>query len=168
LDGEGYFNVKKDEQRPFIVKAPSYDVKVLSTEFNVLDYAKSSLFEVSLLKGNVEVLSKDKSKRIKLEPNTMAYLSAGKLIKKTMDNYNHLFWKDGLISFDDEPVEKMINKLELYYDVNIIIQNAAVAKQKYTGKFRTKDGIEHILKVFQLKDKFTYEKDDETNTIIIR
>lgn len=168
LDGEGYFNVKKDEQRTFVVKTSSYDVKVLGTEFNVFAYGKSPLFEVSLIKGAVEIMAKDTNEKIKLEPNTMVYLFAEKLNKKIINNFDNILWKDGLISFDDEPIEKMIDKLELYYDVHIIIQNASVAKQKYTGKFRTKDGIEHMLKVFQLKDKFTYEKNDETNTIVIK
>jgi hypothetical protein len=59
-------------------------------------------------------------------------------------------------------------KLELYFDTKIIIENASFKTKKYTGKFRTKDGVEHILKVFRLKDKFSYEKDEEHNVITIK
>ncbi len=166
LDGEGYFNVKKDENKTFIVKTSSYNVKVHGTEFNIHAYSKSPLFEVSLLNGKVDVYSQDE--KVSLEPNTRTYLHKNKLMKDHIGNYDNFLWKDGLIFFDDEPVESMVEKLELYFDTRIIVENNSFYSRKYTGKFRMKDGIEHILKVFQLKDKFTYEKNDENNIIIIR
>jgi ferric-dicitrate binding protein FerR (iron transport regulator) len=168
LDGEAYFNVRKNAGQPFTVKTSSYNITVLGTEFNVLAYNRSSLFEVSLFNGSVDVYSENGNKKIRLEPNTKVYLSNNRFIKEYISNYNQYLWKDGLICFDDEQVEGMISKLELYYDVKITVQNNSFKKQKYTGKFRTKDGIEHILKVFQLKDKFSYEKDDEKNIITIK
>lgn len=165
LDGEGYFNVEKDSSRPFVVKTSAYDVRALGTEFNVLAYRKSSLFEVSLLNGVVEVSSG--SKNMRLEPDARAYLADNELKKGRIENYGHLLWKEGILVFDDETVGQMVSKLELYFDTRIVVKNASFLKKKYTGKFRTKDGIEHILKVFQLKDRFRYEKDDELNVITI-
>ncbi|MDR3261756.1 MAG: FecR family protein [Tannerella sp.] len=166
LDGEGYFSVEKDNHKPFIVKTSAYDVKATGTEFNVHAYDRSSLFEVSLLKGVVDVSSGNRN--IRLEPQTKVYLANNDLVKGSIESYDYLLWKDGLICFDDEPVDRMVNKLELYFDTQIRIENASFMKKKYTGKFRTKDGIEHILKVFRLKDKFAYEKDDEKNLITIK
>lgn len=168
LDGEGYFDVKHHAEQHFIVKTSGYDVNVLGTQFNVLAYSHSPLFEVSLLNGSLEVCAADKREIIKLEPDTRAYLSENKLIKGAIRNYDNFLWKDGLLCFDDEPVESMKAKLELYFDTKIIIENASFKTKKYTGKFRTKDGIEHILKVFRLKDKFTCEKDEEHNVITIK
>ena len=166
LDGEAYFDVEKDTRNPFVVKTQQFDIEVLGTEFNVLAYSKSSLFEVSLLNGAVDVCTNDK--RVGLQPNEKLYLSGDRLLKQQIRNYDYLLWKNGLICFDDEPVDLVVSKLELYFDTNIVIENASFMKTKYTGKFRTKDGIEHILKVFQLKDNFIYEKDDENNLITIR
>lgn len=166
LDGEGYFKVEKDVQNPFVVKTGKSDIKVLGTEFNVLAYNKSALFEVSLLSGAVDVFRN--GELIGLQPNEKLSLTGSRLIKEQIQNYDYLLWKEGLICFDDEPVDLVVSKLELYFDIKIIIENAFFMKKKYTGKFRTKDGIEHILKVFQLKDNFIYEKDDEKNQIIIK
>ena len=69
---------------------------------------------------------------------------------------------------DIEPsVRDMIEKLKLYYGVDIVVNNTRILKNRYTGKFRTKDGVEHVLKVLKLNNKFTYTKDDETNVITI-
>lgn len=166
LDGEAYFHVKRNGGKSFTVRTPSCDIVARGTEFNVLAYKQSSLFEVSLLNGIVDVYSEKGN--IRLEPNTRLYRKNHLLRKERIVSYNPYLWKEGLICFDDEPVDDMIGKLELYYDVKIVVQNDSFKRQRYTGKFRTKDGIEHILKVFQLKDRFSYEKDDEKNRIVIK
>jgi ferric-dicitrate binding protein FerR (iron transport regulator) len=138
----------------------------LGTEFNVLAYNKSPLFEVSLLKGLVEVVSGDRN--VRLEPDTKLRKDSDNLVKGEIKNYDYLQWKDGVISFDNEPVEMIVSKLELYFDTRIIVENKSFMKKRYTGKFRTKDGIEHILKVFRLRENFIYLKDDEMNIITIK
>ena len=60
-----------------------------------------------------------------------------------------------------------MKKLELYYGVKIVVKNRHILRNHYTGKFRTRDGIEHVLRVLRLNSRFTYTKDDETNTITI-
>ncbi len=168
MDGEGYFDVAKDAEKPFTVKTEKYDIRVLGTEFNVTAYSASSNFETSLLKGSVEVSSSDTHTTVRLEPNTRTYIENGKLKKGIIEHDTYFLWKEGLICFYDEPVGKMIEKLELYYDVKIDVQNKELLRNRYSGKFRTKDGVEHVLKVLQLKNKFTYTKDNDLNLIIIK
>ena len=168
LDGEGYFEVTKDMEKPFTVKTYKHDIKVLGTEFNVTAYSTSPVFETSLLKGSVEVSSPATNIRINLEPNTRTYIENGILKKGTIEHQSYFLWKEGLICFYDEPVGKMIDKLELYYDVKIDVQNEKLLKNRYSGKFRTKDGVEHVLKVLQLSNKFTYIKDNDLNLITIK
>lgn len=168
LNGEGYFTVSRNVKKPFIVKTSSYNVKVLGTEFNVMAYAKVPMFEVSLLKGSVEVYSEAKNQKVLLEPNTQACMENDELIKSPLTHFDNLLWKEGVICFDDEPVDRLIEKLELYFDTRIVVKNEAFMKKRYTGKFQAKKGVEHILNVFQLKDRFNYEKDEENNVIIIK
>ena len=61
----------------------------------------------------------------------------------------------------------MMEKLELYYGVDIVVNNSKILRNRYTGKFRTKDGVEHVLRVLKLKNRFTYTMDDENNVITI-
>lgn len=166
LNGEAYFNVHKETDRPFLVKTNQYTIQVFGTEFNVLAYNHSSLFEVSLLSGSIEVSGG--SQVVRPEPLTRLYQSGGQLLAEKIHDFDYLMWKEGLICFDDATVDQMVSKLELYFDTEVIVRNEAFKKKRYTGKFRTKDGIEHVLRVFQLKDAFTYEKDDEKNQITIR
>lgn len=168
LDGEGYFDVTKNPEKPFIVNTERYDIKVMGTEFNVTAYSGSSVFETSLLKGAVEVFSPAKDTKVSLEPHMRTYEENGILKKDTIEHENYFLWKEGLICFYDEPVDKMIEKLQLYYDVKIDVQNKTLLNNRYSGKFRTKDGVEHVLKVLQLNNKFSYEKDNDRNLITIK
>lgn len=168
LDGEGYFAVTKNEKQPFIVETNKCNVKVLGTEFNVMAYAADSIWETALLEGAVEILSPGTTMNgMKLEPNTMASLKGNKLIKGRIKDPEHFLWREGLICFNNVSVKDMLEKLKLYYGVDIIVNNTKIFNNHYTGKFRVRDGVEHVLKVLKLNNKFTYKKDDEKNVITI-
>ena len=76
-------------------------------------------------------------------------------------------WRMGIYSFKDEPLETVFKKLEQYYEVKIINKNIEITSHPCTGKFRQKEGIEHVMRVLQKYIKFNYIQDDEKNQIII-
>lgn len=167
LDGEAYFTVKHDTSKPFTVKAKGYNIKVLGTEFNVAAYSTGPLFETSLLNGSVEVSSSTTNEVLRITPNNRAYTEKGKLQTAPIRHFSHFLWKDGLISFENERMEEIIDKLRLYYDVNINVENEHILDLRYTGKFWTKDGVEHVIRVINIHAKFKYTKDNEKNLITI-
>lgn len=168
LDGEGYFAVTKNVEQPFIVETNKCNVKVLGTEFNVMAYAADSVWETSLLEGAVEILVPGSNNSgMRLEPNMMASLKGNRLVKGRIKEVDYFLWREGLLCFNDISVRDMIEKLKLYYGVDIVVNNTRILKNRYTDKFRTKDGVEHVLKVLKLNNKFTYTKNDETNVITI-
>ncbi len=167
LDGEGYFQVAQDASKPFIVETSKYNVRVLGTEFNVIAYASDPDFETALIEGSVEVFSPLVSGSVILEPHTQVKLVDGKLQKTAIRELDYFLWREGIISFQNASVAHMFEDLERFYGVKIIVNNKDILKNHYTGKFRSKDGIEHVLKVLQLNNKFTYKKDNEKNAIAI-
>lgn len=168
LDGEGYFTVAHDARSPFTVKTGKYDIRVLGTEFNVKAYRRSKWFETALLKGSVEIADPENDRPLRLQPNEVASLHEGRLQTTAIPDHNYFKWKEGLFCFEDETVEQLIEKMQLYYDIRIEVRRPSLLQHRYSGKFRIKDGIEHVLKVLQLKHKFTYTKDEELNLIIIQ
>jgi len=167
LDGEAYFTVEPDADNEFIVHTKQYAIKVLGTEFNVSSYHTNDLFETSLLKGKVEVFSNETNQLLVLSPNERVFVENGNLMKAPIRHFSHFLWKNGLISFENEQMESIINKLSLYYDVEIKVEKKEILDLKYTGKFWTKDGIEHVIKVLRIHAKFNYIKDNERNVITI-
>ena len=117
LNGEGYFSVHHDKKRPFTVQTEKYAIHVLGTEFNVKAYHNSPLFETALLNGSVEISSLTMPKRLRLKPNEMAIASQEGLNTSHIPDYNYFKWKEGLFCFEDESIQSLIEKLQLYYDV---------------------------------------------------
>ena len=159
LNGEAYFDVVHNEKQPFIVKTRQMDIQVLGTEFNVTSY--SSDFEVSLLRGCIELSSPSLSSTYKVKEKEHVKLKDNKLIVNNITDYDYFRWKEGLICFNNESVATIIEKLKLYYDIDIEVYNQKFINSRYTGKFRTKDGIEQVLRVLQIEHKFTYTKNND-------
>lgn len=168
LSGEAYFDVIHNEQQPFIVKTSQMDIQVLGTEFNVTAYSGSSDFEVSLLRGSIELSSPRLSSSYRVKERENVRLQDNKLIINSIADYDYFRWKEGLICFNNESVSTIIKKLRLYYDINIDVHNQKFLESRYTGKFRSKDGIEQVLKVLQIEHKFTYTKNNDLNLITIK
>lgn len=167
LDGEGFFDVTPDKSKPFIVSTAKYDVKVWGTKFNLMAYSGAGTFETSLLEGAVEVLRRGSSSGFMLNPDEQVHIKEGKMVVTPILNMGHFLWREGILSFDNVPFSELINQLELYFDLEIEIENNRILNYHCTGKFRAKDGVEHILKVLQLENKFSYRKDDQLNKITI-
>ena len=168
LDGEGYFDVTTDEINPFIVKTELHDLKVFGTEFNATAYKQTNDFSTSLLKGKIDVIAKKTGQIIHLEPGECAYDVNGKLYKKSISYTDYFRWREGLLCFNNLRMDLLLDKLQLCYGIKIEIQNKKILKNYYTGKFRTKDGVEHALRVLQLYNSFQFIKDEVTNVICIK
>lgn len=168
LTGEAYFNVARDERHPFTVKTKEHEVKVLGTEFDVRSYPERNLFETSLIKGSVSVRSLNTGQEILLTPGLKACSEGSLLSESKIGSGGDFLWREGILSFDGETFAQILDKLTLYYDLNIEILNAGVMRDDYTytGKFWIKDGVEHVLKVLQFSHKFRYRKDDLNNITI--
>ena len=168
LNGEAYFDVIHNEKQPFVVKTPQMDIQVLGTEFNVTAYSSSSDFEVALLRGCIELSSPRLSSNYRMKEKEHIRLQNNKLISKDISDYDYFRWKEGLICFNNESVATIIEKLKLYYDIDIEVYNQKFINSRYTGKFRTKDGIEQVLRVLKIEHKFTYTKNNDLNLITIK
>lgn len=168
LDGEGYFAVTKNTEQPFIVETNKCNVRVLGTEFNVTAYSSDKIWETSLLRGSVEIIQPGtQTKALRLKPNTRVILKDDEFTLSHILDMDYFQWREGLLCFNNISLKDMMEKLKLYYGVEIVVHNTKILQNHYTGKFRTKDGVEHVLNVLKLNNKFTYTKDDESNIITI-
>ena len=141
LSGEGFFSVAKNEKVPFIVSTRTIDVKALGTQFNVFSYPESDY--------------------------TSVYLQEGKQFKLSTMDPDDLLWREGIYTFKRQKLASIIKKLELYYDVKIIVKDKDILDYEYVGKFRQRDGVMEILRLIQRIHKFKINKDDDLNQIVL-
>lgn len=141
LDGEGWFEVQKNRNRPFIVSLDKMNIKVLGTEFNVKAYANDNDISVSLLNGLVELSSKF-FKTFNLKPGEKAtYDKTTHFCKishpKNIENCKS--WKNNRFIFEGASLNEVINTLSRAYNVKFKIQDKEVLEYTYTIKIKHKD-----------------------------
>ena len=167
LDGATYFDVAKNLEKPFIVSAKGYRVRVLGTKFNISAYKNSAEFETDLVEGCVHIYDPaDIRNEVFLQPKEKAVLWGDRLMKPESDFDNEEYLKNGIVSFLSEPFGRVLNSVALWNDVNFKIERSVNATQRISGKFRQSDSLESILKALQGAMPFKYKIVSEEEIII--
>jgi transmembrane sensor len=146
LRGQALFEVAKHRARPFVVQAGDRQVTALGTVFQVrLD---SDRMKVTLVEGKVVVDGVDGTARghgavivpTVLTPGEelVAMLGAPQQLAK-VDVDQQLRWRDGFVEFDDIPLEAAVREINRYSGRQLVIRDAATAKLRVSGAFRTGD-----------------------------
>ncbi len=169
LEGEAMFDVRHDEEHPFVVETYACDVEVRGTHFNVIADKNTQEFSTALFEGSVAVRNKINDEEILMEPNTIVNLKNGHLHLSELESRDNYLWTDGIISFSGDNFEQIVDKLRRYFDVDIEIQRTRLPDVRYKRlKIRTSEGLDHILRILQRSSDFTYEYNDLENKIIIK
>ena len=166
LNGEAFFDVKKDPQHPFTITTSSVKIKVFGTAFNVDAYNdKSEEINTTLISGKVEIESLNDTKLAELTPGMMASFDKTKnalsLSKVNINLYTS--WKKGLLTFSDVQLEAITNKMERWYNVEIIYLNPRLKNLRYSGAILKNKPIDQILEVMKITANIQYKIDFRSN-----
>jgi ferric-dicitrate binding protein FerR (iron transport regulator) len=121
LDGEAYFDIAKNPDKPFLIKTNHSEVTVLGTSFNI--NTNSKITEISVTTGKVNVKSIYSGESIDLLPQYTASISKETIHKSATKNINNISWKTGKFIFKETPLEEVVNDLNSFYDKQIVIKN---------------------------------------------
>lgn len=167
LDGEGYFEVTKNPDKPFVVKTTNREITVLGTIFNVFAYSNTNYFETTLLEGAVKVEDMESGKTINLNPSERLTIHDDDLHVGHVDVSTDYLWRKGIYSFQNQPLSTLLLRLEKTYDVKINIEKESLKNVRYTGKFKQNLGIEYIINVLQQIHPFDYTYSEPKSLITI-
>ena len=160
LEGEAFFDVESDRNRPFRVYANSTEITALGTEFNVKVDQTDNHTEVSLVEGKVEVvnLASEKNESLYLNEGERALLVPSKNImtKLTFEPELVTIWKEGLLLFDNTSILTVKEVLERWYGVEIIFQNKHAEDLKVTGRF-DKEYLGNVLESLSYTARFEFK-----------
>jgi len=168
LIGEGYFEVARDEEKPFIIKTSGLKTKVLGTHLNISAHPGDSKTEVTLYEGKVELTDKNRSEnKVEMKP--------GQKVSFTNDENNFYIksnelekpaeWRTGILRFYDEDLNSISKKLERKFMTRIFIVDDEVGKLSFTASFNT-EPLDKILNL--LKEAHHFKTINTTNGIIIK
>lgn len=158
LKGEAVFDVKHDDEVPFVVNTGHVEVKDLGTTFRCKDFTDENRVEVQLIQGLVSVNNLGSSKLYDLK--ACQQLSLNKKTKTiTISNYAE-GEENRSLSFDGDDLEYIAKILERIYGVNISFRGDILSKSySFHGKFDPMEqGITDILDVMSHTNLIHYSE----------
>lgn len=146
LEGEGYFEVKRDPDRPFVVSSEAMQVRVLGTVFNLKTDEESRQATATLLKGEIEVKGNHDEGMVVLAPGQRAELNglSHRLVVKQGDT-GFESWHSRQFIFDKADIFTIARTLEQSYGVKVILAPDINVQKTYTGALPRKDSVEAVL-----------------------
>lgn len=163
LNGEAYFEVKSDPMHPFIVKIGEMSVKATGTAFNIDGYDSDSIISVTLVRGKlgINVSSEDIAA---LSPGQQIIYNKGthKYSINEVDAYKMYSWKDGVLVFNDVPLEYVFKRLGVVYNIDFVFKDSKISKHLYRATF-SKESIDDILSLIEMSTTIKYKEFDRNN-----
>lgn len=161
LQGEAFFEVTKDSQRPFTVVAQRLSTTALGTSFNIKAFEDDDQIEVTLVSGKVKVWDYLTRKTMMLDPGEGIQVKGNseKFNKNQVDVLSRTQWKDGILFFKNTDFSEVITTLKRWYGVDIEVHGAP-EKVKCSGSFNN-EYLSNVLEVLSHSVGFEYTIDDK-------
>lgn len=160
LEGEGYFEVRKNTHLPFRVHSDELAVTVLGTKFNFCNFPEDDEASVALLEGKVSYLAGSDMHEQLLAPDQKVVLNKKSGIAQVVDvkANRSAEWTQGYLCFEDDLLTDIARRLERSYNVNIIIVDDTLDTYRFYGDFRrTEQSIGDVLEMLSSTNKLTYQ-----------
>lgn len=136
LEGEGFFQVAKNPDRPFIVETPHSITEVLGTRFNLRDFAGETQQSIVVEEGTVRYTGRGGVDTVILQAQERAVYTDNRLEKTHVSSANYTDWKEGVLRFADIPLAEAIPLLERWYGTAVRLDDPSLGSLHIKGSFR--------------------------------
>lgn len=152
VTGEAYFEVAKNEQQPFKVKARDLEVLILGTAFNINAYDDEAAIKTTLLEGAVKVTANGNS-TAPIHPGEQVIYAADKALKvaNNVNTDEAIAWKNGYFQFNDADMPTVMRQLEKWYDVEVVYEGK-VPKRSFGGGMQRTLPLTKVLQILEEND----------------
>lgn len=158
LDGEGYFEVTKNQEKPFTVETVHLNVKVLGTSFNLEAYSNETTVRTTLVRGSLQVESELISKDFLLTPGDRVSVDVNRkqLTSEKVNTEIYRLVKDGMIIFKRNTLAEVCRKLERWFMIPVEFNGTDNQDLLFTAKFQD-ESIEKILQILNMTIPINYQ-----------
>jgi len=157
LEGEAYFEVKKDKKWPFMVHSGNMSIVVLGTTFNCNAYPENSVIETVLVEGQVTLVNSSATVSKELLPGELAIFKKEnqEITKTKTDLEKYIAWKSGKLMFREDKMDVVVEKLERWYNVDFEIKDKEISDYVYNATF-IDESLDQVLKMLSLSAPIRY------------
>ena len=161
LEGEAFFEVAPDPDRPFRVRTIGSVVQAIGTAFGVRAYPDEMLMQVVVVKGRIALQPAPDAEALVLESRQMVQIAGGRpgAVREDVDVERLVAWREGQLVFEGAPFEHVARELERWYDVQVELERRADSTGLLTASF-TDESLSEMLKVVSLALRMDYRRED--------
>lgn len=165
IEGEGYFEVARNEQKPFVLNGKEFNIHVLGTQFNVNAYPGEDV-SIALKEGKINVEVKEAESQLELNPSDHLRLTAdGQTILEKIDVATINSWTKGEFIFVAQPLVVILRSLERSFNVPIVLEEESLSSELFNCRAQSGTSLRGILKLLRDTRKMNYRI--ENDSIII-
>ena len=170
LNGEAYFEVRKDSLRPFIVRVNGAEVTVLGTSFNVNTYGDDGQIYTTLVNGSVRILSEKNGQEEVLTPGMQGVMNiqTGQLTVREVDVEAYVAWREGRFVFRTMTLDLIMRQLQRWYDFEVFYQNPELKEYEFRGVIKRDMDLDKVLSVIKATTNVDFDVKGKVITIIKR
>lgn len=156
LEGEAWFDVLRNENRPFEISAGESTIKVLGTSFNVSAYLDEKYVEVILQSGKVEFSDKTQMNKVILKPSEQLIFQEDRVRVSSVDVSKYKAWTEGRLIFRGDNMAEVAKKIEHWYNVKVEIADKDLNQFSFRATFEN-DSLEDIFKQLSMTSPIEYK-----------
>lgn len=160
MDGEAFFEVTRDEEKPFLIHTKDADVKVLGTSFNVKAFDMDEQLTVSVQTGKVQVDLPEAMMRLLPDEQFVMDKTKGEFQKRNEDARLSTVWIKGGLYFNRTPIRTVVNELVRMYNRTIEFAPGAEYDDYIYGEHDNKS-LESVLKSIQYSTDIKYRIEND-------
>ena len=160
INGEAFFEVTRDEEKPFLIHTKDADVKVLGTSFNVKAFDMDEQLTVSVQTGKVQVDLPEAMMRLLPDEQFVMDKTKGEFQKRNEDARLSTVWIKGGLYFNRTPIRTVVNELVRMYNRTIEFAPGAEYDDYIYGEHDNKS-LEAVLKSIQYSTDIKYRIEND-------
>lgn len=163
FQGEGYFEVEKNDKMPFLVQTHDVNVTVVGTKFNFRNYPEDEEAVVELLEGKVALenqLRKEAVRYLSPEEKMVLHKATGEMDITSAKVKESTLWTENILLFDEDLLPDIVRELERSYHVQIEIENEDLKQTRFYGQFnQLEQNIYDVLDMLSETGKLKYHEE---------
>ncbi|WP_163715676.1 FecR family protein [Mangrovibacterium lignilyticum] len=148
IQGQAFFEVAHNEEKPFLVWSGNQQIQVLGTQFDLKAYQNDETITTTLVRGSVRIrLKNDPEVQETLAPNEQCTFNKtdNSLNKRVVETLPFVSWRNGRLVFENEELGEIMKTLGRWYDFDVVFASEKTKHIRFTGTLKRYDKIDKVL-----------------------
>ncbi|MDR0749907.1 MAG: FecR domain-containing protein [Tannerellaceae bacterium] len=159
LEGEAYFDVKHDPEKPFIVECEDIQIRVLGTSFGIKAYDDEKHIAIVLNTGKIQLTTPVEKIEMAPDERILYDKTTRTATREKVNADDYTAWRQNRLRFENESLETIMKTISRMHNIDIVFESLHLANMRFTGTIDN-TSIKSVLEAIMLTSSINYRSDD--------